>query len=286
MRITTDSGTSLEVEPPSKPLPASTPEVQTIPAAGFTPAQVVTLIEQAKANPPVTPNPAVLPPISQPPPAPKPQPPAAPAGGTPLKGAQAVDELYAQADLNGIDALAAAANALHEGAGGGIGDGGTAFGPWQEHLLDGRIPGFVGKPLYSPEVQAWAWSAEGFGHAFRGMVAGGARGLKGLAAVHAIVYGFELPKDEACADQVRQAEYRHLVSLGGQVRAYLIGAFGGPAFGASVAGTPVNVPEASPTAPVTAANAFRRLLDAASGDLARSAQFALTTSGRFLSAVS
>lgn len=56
MLIVTDSGASLEVTPTmTQPEPANTPEVQGIPAGGLTPAQVVSVTQQAAANPPLTP---------------------------------------------------------------------------------------------------------------------------------------------------------------------------------------------------------------------------------------
>lgn len=163
------------------------------------------------------------------PPAPTPQ-----ATGT-LSGLGAVDELFRLAGLHNIDPLAAAANALHEGAGGGIGDSGTAYGPWQIHATDGRIPAFTGMAKSSPAVQAWAWSADGFAYAFRSMVEGGASGLTRHPAVHAIVYGFERPADEAGAYAIRSATYDDLASYSGDIRALLAPKFVG--VGSTISGT-------------------------------------------------
>lgn len=254
MQINTDSGSNLNVEPTiTQPFPPDTPETQAVPAGGYTPTQVQVLVEQAAASPPVTPVYPVaqlVPPEVQ------------PGGGegrttesVPYKvlhGAAAVDQLYASADLYGIDVLASAANAIHEGASGGIGDTGTAYGPWQIHATDGRLSQFSGLPRYSPTVNAWAWSSDGFDYAHRSMKDGGASGLTGHAAVHAIVYGFERPADKVGAERTRTAEYDTLRGLGSDLRAYLIAAFQGPAVAGTAAGpsgTTVIVPPANVTPP-------------------------------------
>ena len=67
----TDSGASLEVTPTQTvPLPPSTPEVQAIPAAGLTPAQVQTMIANPPPPPltPVQPVPQEVPSAAPPPP--------------------------------------------------------------------------------------------------------------------------------------------------------------------------------------------------------------------------
>lgn len=172
-----------------------------------------------------------------------------PAGTTPLNGLDAVDELFRQAGLHNIDPLAAAANALAEGAGGGIGDDGTAYGPWQAHLTDGRLDAFAHMPRNAEQVQRWAWSTDGFAYVFRSMVAGGAAGKTRHDAVHAIVYGFEKPLDEAGAYTDRVKRYDELASYSGDVRALLAPKFkgvGGTISGTGLPGSPAPTVSPSP----------------------------------------
>lgn len=151
----------------------------------------------------------------------------------PLAGGGAVRVIAQACSDYGVDALAAIANALHEGASGLIGDGGTAYGPFQIHAEDGRLAQFVGKPKNSNLVNGWAWSANGLQYAVRSMVNGhpSARGLLGHVAVLAIIQGFEKPHDEHDAYNKRAAEYDHLVSLGAQWATYAASKFLGPAAG-------------------------------------------------------
>lgn len=96
----------------------------------------------------------------------------------------------------GVDPAAALAVAMGEG---GLrnrkndrGDGGRSFGPFQEYE-EGALPRhLVGKP---EAADRWAWSAAGIDHAIRLMAESGAAGLKGEAAVNAIVRKFERPAD-------------------------------------------------------------------------------------------
>lgn len=91
----------------------------------------------------------------------------------------------------GLDPAAVLAIAGHEGLGGGIGDGGHAFGPFQENnaggVLTGRFPG-----LTPQQLNAWAWSPQGINDALT-RIASVARGLKGNAAITAIASKFERP---------------------------------------------------------------------------------------------
>jgi hypothetical protein len=90
-----------------------------------------------------------------------------------------------------IDPRAALAVAAQEGLGGGIGDGGHAFGPFQLNdaggVLTGKFPGETPQQL-----QAWASSPAGIDYALGGIgkVAGG---TSGRAAVTNIVSRFERP---------------------------------------------------------------------------------------------
>ena len=92
----------------------------------------------------------------------------------------------------GLDPRAVLAVASQEGLGGGIGEQGTSFGPFQLHY-GGAYPGFA--PRGQAASQAWAWSPAGINYALRQM--GSARGLQGQPAVNAIVRNFERPADPA-----------------------------------------------------------------------------------------
>src|SRR5262252_924522 len=77
-----------------------------------------------------------------------------------------------------------------EGLGGGIGDYGTSFGPFQLHW-GGAYPSFA--PQGNPQAaQAWAWSPTGIDYAL-GQIQQVAGGLRGPAAVTNIVSRFERP---------------------------------------------------------------------------------------------
>lgn len=82
-----------------------------------------------------------------------------------------------------VDINAALAVAAVEGLGGGVGDNGTSFGPFQLH---------VGGALPAGKTQAWAESPAGIDYALQkiGSVAGG---KTGQAAIQAIVNSFERP---------------------------------------------------------------------------------------------
>lgn len=95
--------------------------------------------------------------------------------------------IMANAARYGVDPAAALAVASQEGLGGGVGDAGTSFGPFQLH---------VGGALPKGRGRAWAESPAGILYALRqmGQVAGG---LTGAAAVRNIVRRFERPADPA-----------------------------------------------------------------------------------------
>lgn len=153
-----------------------------------------------------------------------------------LRGTALTTAVQKSCAANDIDVLAAYANALAEGLNGGIGDSGNAFGPWQIWAEDGRLPQFNDQPLYSVQVQAWAWTGNGIEYAIRSMRAGGAKGLKGHAAVHAIVYGFERPSDKTGAYTVRSGIYDTLLAKGSGVTAYIAGIAQGPSLTVTPAG--------------------------------------------------
>lgn len=97
-------------------------------------------------------------------------------------------QIIAGARARGIDPQAALAVARVEGLGGGVGDQGTSFGPWQLHV-GGAFP--TGRVPHGQE-QAWAMSPAGINYAL-GQIGGVARGLHGPGAVNAIVRRFERP---------------------------------------------------------------------------------------------
>jgi len=97
----------------------------------------------------------------------------------------------------GVDPAAALAVATQEGWGGTVGDGGLAYGPWQDHFTEftGRGPWF-GFGRNNQQVQAWAWSNEGIDEALREMAASkGVQGASGYNAVQNIAHYFERPAE-------------------------------------------------------------------------------------------
>lgn len=86
-----------------------------------------------------------------------------------------------------LDPQAVLAVASREGLGGGIGDQGTSFGPFQLHQ-GGALPSGIQDP------QAWAWSPAGIDYALS-RIQGVAGGLHGGPAVANIVSRFERPAD-------------------------------------------------------------------------------------------
>jgi hypothetical protein len=93
--------------------------------------------------------------------------------------------------------------AKQEGLGGGIGDNGTSFGPFQLHY-GGAYPS--GAPHGAAASQAWAWSPHGIAYAL-GQMKGVAGGQRGAQAVKSIVTRFERPADPASEIQGALAAY-------------------------------------------------------------------------------
>lgn len=187
----------------------------------------------------------------------------------PLKGGGAVRVIVQKCADYGVDGIAAIADALHEGAGGGIGDDGIAYGPFQIHATDGRLPQFNGKPRNSRAVNAWAWTENGLEYGVRSMVNGhpSAKGLTGHRAVAAIVYGFERPADERGAYKTRAAEYDHLVALGSGWPDYAAARFAGPAGGGATDPGLGNPPASSPYTPAGVNTQWRGMLGFLATDL-------------------
>jgi len=99
--------------------------------------------------------------------------------------------IAARARAMGLDPKAVIAVARQEGLGGGVGDHGTSFGPFQLHE-GGALPS--GIPLN--RAQAWAESPAGINYALS-RIKGVAGGLRGAQAVQAIVSRFERPANIA-----------------------------------------------------------------------------------------
>lgn len=129
-----------------------------------------------------------------------------------------------------LDPRAVLAIAAQEGLGGGVGDQGTSFGPFQLHQ-GGALPS--GIPLAG--AQEWAWSPQGLDYALS-RIAGVAGGLKGSPAISAISTRFERPANPA--NEIAGAERAYgLPVTGGQSIQFGGGAM--PAGGA-MAGTGVD----------------------------------------------
>lgn len=111
----------------------------------------------------------------------------------PLSGQAFYDYVTRRAVAYGLDPNAVLAVASQEGLGGGVGDGGTSFGPWQLHV-GGALPPAVWShgPAYA---QAWAWSPAGIDYALRQMAAKGASQESGPSAIETIVSRFERPSN-------------------------------------------------------------------------------------------
>lgn len=90
-----------------------------------------------------------------------------------------------------LDPRAVFAVAGQEGLGGGIGDGGHAYGPFQLNNAGGVITGSH-PGVNDPATQQWAWSPAGIDFALH-QIAQVAGGMKGQGAVSNIVSRFERP---------------------------------------------------------------------------------------------
>ncbi len=101
-----------------------------------------------------------------------------------------IRNIVSGAKQRGLDPGAVLAVASQEGLGGGVGDGGTSFGPFQLHA-GGALPAAVWAkgPQFAHQ---WAWSPAGINYALD-RIAGVAKGLTGIQAINAIVRSFERP---------------------------------------------------------------------------------------------
>ena len=127
---------------------------------------------------------------------------------TPGDTAALAQYVQKQAPHYNLDPQAVLAVADQEGASGAIGDNGTSFGPWQLHQ-GGAFPSSA--PQSPQAANAWAWSPAGVDYALSSMskVAGG---LRGPAAVTAIVTRFERPANPGGETAAALADYGHAPS--------------------------------------------------------------------------
>lgn len=95
------------------------------------------------------------------------------------------------AKARNLDLQALLAIAQHEGASGGVGDGGHAFGPFQLNNAGGVLTGkFAGQT--PDQINQWAWSPAGIKYALDG-IARVASGQHGAQAINSIASKFERP---------------------------------------------------------------------------------------------
>lgn len=181
----------------------------------------------------------------------------------PLKGGGALSAIAQACADYGVDTRAVVADAIHEGAGGGIGDGGWAYGPFQDHLTQFAGRPFYGKGKDNPVVNAWAWSENGIRYSVRQMATAkpSARGLTGHPAVYAIVYGYERPQDKAGAYRTRAAEYDTLAAKGSGWAQYAAALFAGPQAGGGVDTTPLPPTTQPAYTPAGVTQQWRNLID-------------------------
>lgn len=118
--------------------------------------------------------------------------------------------IVAAARKYGVDARAALAVAMTEGGVkfGAVGDRGTSFGPFQEH-----IGGVLGR-MDTKKAAAFANSLQGVEFALRKMAEAGAAGKTGLSAVEAIVRGFERPANPGAEIAKAWANYKNGIDMG------------------------------------------------------------------------
>jgi hypothetical protein len=161
-----------------------------------------------------------------------------------------VQQLQAQlAKYPSLDPRAVLAIASHEGLGGGIGDQGTSFGPFQLHW-GGAYPGSA--PHGSQQAaQAWAWSPAGIDYALN-QIQSVAGGLRGRAAIENISRRFERPANPAAEIADALAHYGGPLPAGGAVQYGAGVAAGrpsvamGPGLAAARAPAPAPAPRGNP----------------------------------------
>jgi cell wall-associated NlpC family hydrolase len=103
-----------------------------------------------------------------------------------------------------LDPAAVLAIIHHEGGSGRVGDGGHAFGPFQENDAGGVL---TNAPAYQ-HSQAYTWSNAGIMQALR-QIATVAGGLRGKSAVTAIATRYERPADPGAEIRDAMSVYGH-----------------------------------------------------------------------------
>lgn len=156
-----------------------------------------------------------------------------------ISGAQPqyVSAITQSAAKYGVDIRAALAVAAMEGLGGGVGDNGTSYGPFQLH---------VGGELPAGQTQAWAESPAGIDYAVQ-KISQVAKGLTGAQAIQAIVNSFEQPANPTAEINGALAIYN-----GGKAS---VGGGGGTSISSSSSGSsakyPTGIPKNTQFSPIT-----------------------------------
>lgn len=125
--------------------------------------------------------------------------------GEPLHVQQLAAYVHANAPLYGLDPAAMLAIASQEGIGGAIGDGGLAYGPWQDHVTEFNRIGYSGPVRNNQDVQAFMWSPDGVDFVMRSMVAAGAAGLTGYDAIVRMATFYERPRSDLLHGEIAGA---------------------------------------------------------------------------------
>lgn len=120
-----------------------------------------------------------------------------------------------------LDPAAVLAISSQEGLGGGIGDGGHAFGPFQLNDAGGAFPASLAG-LGVQAKQDWAWSPAGIDFALE-RISGVAGGMSGWPAIHAIATFFERPRADLLAGEIAGAWAQYMQWRGGGVSADVVG---------------------------------------------------------------
>jgi hypothetical protein len=182
----------------------------------------------------------------------------------------AVDHLYARCAAKHLDPVAVAAVAYQEGADGKIGDNGSSYGPWQLKI-GGALPRrWARLGPHSSKTQAWAWSKPGFNYALDAMARAGAAHKRGHAAIHAIVYDFERPRDKAYEQHYAEVQHDWLLHQPHGARRAMVPWFIGPQIpGGDIPPQPPGVPPVTARAPGQAWAALMRELGHSSPTRAR-----------------
>lgn len=131
-----------------------------------------------------------------------------------------INMIMQKARAKGLDPYAVLSVAQQEGLGGGIGDNGTSFGPWQLHVggaFPSNVNGQSTAGWTAEKRQTWAWSPDGIEYALN-RIAAVAHGLRGEAAIYQIVHRFERPANPQAEYNAAVATYR---KYGAVVDAYV-----------------------------------------------------------------